>query len=140
MNIMTRKSLAACIKQAATDLGYCFHSGFDYRMNETIIAYPAVWLSPAKVVGVDGINEGRVKYRVALQMMTLAGKAGKEKKEEMWNGLEQNAIELYRKMAQSSLVSSVSVTECAPGEFSMTNHGELSVCLKMDVEMPFCNL
>lgn len=136
---MTRKLLTASLREAAVKLGYCFYSGFDYRMNETIIAYPAVWLLPPRVVGVEGLGEGRICYSLELQLMTLAGKSTPEEKEEAWGNLEWDAVELYRQVARSAGVLSATVLECAPGEFSMTNHGELSVSLKMEVEVPFCN-
>lgn len=137
---MTRKTLAQAIKEAALKLEYCFYSGFDYRMNETIIAYPAVWLSPPSIVAVEGRNEGKIRYRVALKLMKLAKKSSTQQKEEAWSQLEHDALEMCRAIACRREIASVKITECTPAEFSLTNHGELSMALRFDVEIPFCNL
>lgn len=137
---MTRKTLAQAIKEAALKLGYCFYSGFDYRMNETIVAYPAAWLSPPAIVAVTGRSEGRIRYRIALKLMKPAKKSSEEQKDEIWGQLERDALEMCRAMAGRKGIAAVEIAECAPAEFTMTNHGELSMALKFDVEIPFCNL
>ncbi len=137
---MTRKALAHALGEIAHGMEYCFYSGFSHRIGETIVAYPAMWLTPPEVTAVEGRAQGRVRYRVALQLMQLARKATPEQKEEILCALEEGALEVCRALESRCEVVSASLVGCTPAEFSLTNHGEISMTLKMDVEMPFCRI
>ncbi|MDR2885838.1 MAG: hypothetical protein LBU95_03535 [Rikenellaceae bacterium] len=152
---MTRKLLAQALQQTAHKLGYAFYSEFDHRMGETIIAYPTLWLSPPRIVAVEGRREGRIRYRITMHLMKLAQQAraagdgldfggqvaGPDgAREQLWCALEAGAIEVCRGLADSRHVAAATLMDCAPAEFSLTNHGEVSICLKMDVDMNFCNI
>lgn len=136
---MTSKTITQALREAAAGIGYSFCSGFDYRMQETIKAYPCLWLSPPKITAVKGRSEGRIRYRAAMHLMKLSGKAGGAQREEICSALEEDALAVYRSLAQDGRISAWLV-ECSPAEFSLTNHGEISVSLKMDIDVPFCNL
>ncbi len=138
---MTRKTLLNAIRDASLPLGYCFHSGPDAVIGQRIIAYPAVWLSPPKVIASSGWLEGRVTYRVSLHLMSLAAKKHKETEpEQVWEELEADALGLCRGLDQAEGISSATLIECAPSQFAITPHAEVAVTLKMDVVVPFCNL
>jgi hypothetical protein len=138
--IMTRKTLVQAVGQIAHKLGYAFYCHPDQRMADTIIAYPAMWLSPPRVVAVQGRLEGRMRYRIALHLMELAysGHSEEDESQERWCALEEAALEVCRALGENRNVTAATLTDCAPAEFSLTNHGERSMCLKMDVDMNFC--
>ena len=54
---MPRNQLSALIRKTAEKLGYHFYEGFEYRMNECALKFPAVWLSPPKTSRVEGRRE-----------------------------------------------------------------------------------
>ena len=60
---MLRNQLSAAVESAAQELGYGFRRGFEYRMGEVPIRFPAVWLVPPHVVRVEGREEGEIVYQ-----------------------------------------------------------------------------
>ena len=84
---MLRNQLSAAVESAAQELGYGFRQGFEYRMGEVPIRFPAVWLVPPHVVRVEGREEGEIVYRATLHLMT-ADTTSKPRKD---NGPKWNA-------------------------------------------------
>ncbi len=87
---MPRNQLSALIRKTAEKLGYHFYEGFEYRMNEGALKFPAVWLSPPKTSRVEGRRERKITYRVVLQLMQCNRKFDESAKIGYgtgWNGM-----------------------------------------------------
>lgn len=134
---MTRKLLISAVAEAAQECGYAFHTGFEYRINAELRELPALWLLPPKLTANDGREEGIRSYKVEFKLMITAEDNSPEKKERLWNMLEQTATGLCRLVEGNDFIRNVYGIECTPGEFSLTTRGELSMSVECSVDMPF---
>ncbi len=137
---MTRKTLVAAVKEAATELGLCFHSGFRHQMNQSIVAYPALWAVPPKIIAANGTREGQITYRTTVYLMSMEPKASQDAKDNTWELLEQTALQLARAIGEKKHIAGVTVTDCSPAEYALTNHGDIAVAMTFDARIFFCNL
>lgn len=135
---MLREKLNTAVKQAVTAEGYCFHSGFAYRINNEICQFPAAWLLPLQLSAVDGRHDGFVTYKATLYLMHLERKPKPETKERQWDEMERAALRIIDRITFSERVFNVSGIRCTPEENTLSNHGEISLKLECDVRLRFC--
>lgn len=135
---MTRKIVSDALAQAASAAGYAFHSGADYRIPTSIVAYPALWLTPPAIIALEGTHAGRIRYALRFHLMRITPK--KEQPGDPWEPLEADALAIHRLLRENRALREVEFKNCTPGEFALTNHGEVSVEVRMEVEAGFCEL
>ncbi len=131
---MTRKLLIETLRKIVSDCGYAFHTGFAYRMESELKTFPAVWLLPPRVIDTEGRCQGLKKYGVIIHLVC---NGVHRHKETCWSTMEKDVRTMYAALAQAECVKSVDALTCNPGEFSLTNRGELSLTSEFTVMMPF---
>ena len=134
---MTRDLLVEIVAQVATAYGYNFHTGEEHLINSSVRNYPAAWLTPPVVCARTGRREGEITWRLTLHFMALPD-AGVPA-ENTWRGLERDAIETVKGVAEFPEVCAVENVRCTPADRSLTVHGERSVALTCDVTMWYIN-
>lgn len=134
-----RQNIIGAIKNAAEKIGYDFESGFEYRINPTVTRFPAVWMAPPKLTAVRGRTESTALYKVKLYLMDAGAEKSPEQKETTWNSLEIDAVKLFRELQNNGRIVGLDAFECTPGEFSLTNHGELSMEVAFSVGTTNCD-
>ncbi len=135
---MPRNQLSALIRKTAEKLGYHFYEGFEYRMNECALKFPAVWLSPPKTSRVEGRRERKITYRVVLHLMQCNRKFDESAKNRVWDGLERDALRLTDRLTPQQNVFCTENISMAPAEFTLTRQGELSLRVEFDVRTDDC--
>ncbi len=135
---MKRTLLTELITQAARQQGYTPYSGAEARLDETAKAFPALWLSPAKLTGCSGRNEGYLTYRIEIFLAHTAGKMTPEAKDALWDRMETDAVGLYCSVAADPAVRQTRNLTCTPDENALTRHATLSMKVGFEVEIPFC--
>lgn len=130
---MKREQLTELLRGAAEARGYVFHTGEAHLAGSTVRVYPAAWLTPPIVRSHTGRDEGETTWRVVLHLMTLP--TGSCPAETVWQALEEDALQVARRIAASEAVCAVENTGCTPARKSLTVHGEISVALTCDVTM-----
>ena len=134
---MKRTQLISALRSAIEQVGYNFYSGFDYTISRTVKAYPAGWLNPVRITTVKGREQGRIVYQITLRLMELAPRDATSH-DEIWGVQESDALEIARLLAEADVVTDVADVKCTPAQFSLTNHGELSMTLDMNVGVLLC--
>lgn len=127
------------VRKAAESCGYKVFTGFQYRMQEEIMAFPAVWMLPVRLSGAEGRREGMLTYAVALYLMRLDRKHTAEEKERIWSDMELDALNIADRILAQNRVFVVENISTAPAERTLTHHGELSLKAEFEVKMSFCN-
>ena len=134
-----RNKITMLVRDAALSAGYTFFNGFPYRISQTRMEFPAVWLAPVQLVGLNGREQGTATYKVSLYLIEPNGGKDELQKEELWARMEVDAIGMVHALADVPAVFGVRNVQCIPGEFSLTSYGELSMNATMEVEILFCN-
>lgn len=136
---MLRKQLSAAVRRAAEKSGYHFHQGFEYRMNEDPVRFPALWLAPPRVVRVDGRDEGQIVYRVAMHLLRLNRRFDEQAKEQVWDEMELDALQVIGLVGPQQGVFCTENIALTPAEFTLTRQGELSLKAEFDARLYFPN-
>lgn len=132
-----RKNLIRHIQHAAESVGYTVYSGFHYRMNNTVCKFPAAWLSPLKIIRIEGREEGEITYRAELCLMKIDRNPTEENKELMWAEMEEDTLKVVEKLRQQERTLWVENTTASPNEYACTKHGELSLQVMFDIKVHF---
>lgn len=136
---MFREHLMQAVKEATTAEKYHFYSGFEYRIGTETKLFPAVWLLPAKLTGLQGREEGGLIYHVTLILLHLNHQYDEETKNRLWGKMEKQAYDIYNRLFLAEGVSHVTCFTTQPAEFTLTNHGELSLNVQFEVNFYFPN-
>ena len=139
IQIMLRNQLSAAVESAAQELGYGFRQGFEYRMGEVPIRFPAVWLVPPHVVRVEGREEGEIVYRATLHLMRLDRRYDEQAKERQWAEMERDALAMIGRIGKLQGIFCTGNIALTPAEFSLTRQGELSMKAEFDARLYFPN-
>ena len=134
-----RNQLSAAVESAAQELGYGFRQGFEYRMGEVPIRFPAVWLVPPHVVRVEGREEGEIVYRATLHLMRLDRRYDEQAKERQWAEMERDALAMIGRIGKLQGIFCTGNIALTPAEFSLTRQGELSMKAEFDARLYFPN-
>lgn len=134
-----RQNVTDAIKNAAEKIDYAFGTGFEYRINPSVTRFPALWMAPPKLTDVKGRTESTAHYKIKLYLMAAGAASTPEQKDAIWNSLEQDAVKLVREIQNNGRIVGLSGLECAPGEFSLTNHGELSMEVSFSIGITNCS-
>lgn len=125
------------LKEAIDSVNYTLYCGMQYNINDRLKLLPAAWLLPAKLIKTEGCKRGNIIYETTIYLMCAGKHLSEDQKTECWDRLESDALEIYKRMADHPDISSVGGLQCVADEFSLSNHGELSITMKFSVEMPF---
>lgn len=136
---MTRALLNNYIRQEAKKLRYTCYEGFVHRAGTDTDWFPALWIAPLQLAGVEGRQERRIKYRVAVCLMHLNDRYTERQKEALWTKMEQDAIMLFTGLAVQDHMAAVRNLSCKPDELSRTGAGELSMNVEFEAELFECN-
>lgn len=139
IQIMLRNQLSAAVESAAQELGYGFRQGFEYRMGEVPVRFPAVWLVPPRVTRVEGREEGEIVYRATLHLIRLDRRYDEQAKERQWAEMERDALAMIGRIGKQQGVFCTGNIALTPAEFSLTRQGELSMKAEFDARMYFPN-
>lgn len=131
-------NLMATVRKAVEEVGYAFFSGPDRGLNGGVKSLPAAWLSPVRLVSVEGRSEGYFRYAVTLRLMKPGRGLSPQQRERLWAQLEHDAVAVCRRMEYTGPVCAVDRIGCVPDEGSLTTHGELSVTMTCTVAVMFC--
>ncbi len=134
-----RNKLITLVKEAARNESYAFFSGFPYKIPQTAMEHPALWLTPPQLSELNGRQRGSTVYKLSAYIVEPDGGRDEQQKEEVWAKMERDAISIARRVADSPAVFGVRKVQCTPGEYTLTSYGELSMNLSMEVEILFCN-
>lgn len=134
---MFRERLSAALETAVRKTGYAFYRGFEYRLNEKPLRFPAVWCVPPKMIRIDGREEGEATYRVTLHLMEKNLRYDETLKERAWDRMEQDALRIIRRTEPCDGIFCAENIVLTPAEFSLTVHGELSIKAEFDVRTDF---
>ena len=104
---MTRALLNNYIRQEAKKLRYTCYEGFVHRAGTDADWFPALWIAPLQLAGVEGRQERRIKYRVAVCLMHLNDRYTERQKEALWTKMEQDAIMLFTGLAVQDHMAAV---------------------------------
>lgn len=137
---MKRHELTAALCAAARQEGYAFFTGHESEIARTVRTFPAAWLTPPQLTALDGRQEGQAVYRVRLHLFRLRGGASPAERDKLWEALETDALAIVRTLDGSAAVRAVGVVDTTPAEGVYTSAGELSLTLRIDVRLHFCNL
>ncbi len=136
-NDMFRERLSAALEAAVRKTGYAFYRGFEYRLNEKPLRFPAVWCVPPKMIRIDGREEGEATSRVTLHLMEKNLRYDETLKERAWDRMEQDALRIIRRTEPCDGIFCAENIVLTPAEFSLTVHGELSIKAEFDVRTDF---
>ena len=136
---MLRNQLSAAVESAAQELGYGFRQGFEYRMGEVPIRFPAVWLVPPHVVRVEGREEGEIVYRATLHLMRLDRRYDEDAKDRQWAEMDRGALAMIGRIGKLQGIFCTGNIALTPAEFSLTRQGELSMKAEFDARLYFPN-
>lgn len=134
---MHRNDLIEAVAEAARDCGLCFHSGYEYRMNEALKEMPALWLSHIEIAKQKGINEGIRTYAVRMFIIDMPQISGATDPEALWQRMEEKASSICTSLAQAQCIKNISDVELAAARDSVTNRGEISMAMKMNIHIPY---
>lgn len=137
---MTREKMIAAITEAVESLNYTLYTGMEYRINDFVKVFPSAWLTPSKLLKINGRERGSVVYAVAIHLMNSGKQLTENEKTVVWSRMEREAIDIYRKLSIHEDVTSVDDLQCVPAEFILSNHGEISLTMNFNLEIPFCSL
>ncbi len=135
---MTRKKLTDAIAAVAERCGFAFQTGFAYRIALGLGRLPAAWLHPPVLTRTQGRREGFKTYSAEMELIEKYGGNEAAAKEEQWDSLEAQAARICSLLGECAEIREVSNIALAPAELSLTAQGELSLNLKFEVTMPFC--
>ncbi|MFI3265697.1 MAG: hypothetical protein R3Y15_00920 [Rikenellaceae bacterium] len=135
---MIRKNLTNAVAAAAIKCGYSFFCGDAKRISRELNAVPAAWLTPIEAVGVSGVMQGEITYKVTLKLIEIDRHLDEQGKQEMICKMEQHAMSIYRELCQNIDVKSVSDLKWSPMEYVYTAQGEISLNISMLVSTVFC--
>ncbi len=135
---MTRRKLIAALKKAAEGCGYMFHTGLEHHLNNEVNHFPALWLLPPKVVATQGREAGTKRYEATLYLLETCSKGSEQEKEFCWTRMEETSSAICRALCESEAVRYAEIESEIPDAYSLTNHGEVSLKVKLKVELPFC--
>ena len=127
------------IRNIAEKLHYTCYEGFIARAGTEIGWFPAIWITPPKLIGVEGRQERKIQYRTSLLLLQLNDRYNEQQKNAIWAQMEQDAISLFTQLAEQDRVNNVSKLSCKPEEFAHTGAGELSLNIEFDAELLDCN-
>lgn len=136
-NDMFRQQLSAALETAVREAGYAFYRGFEYRLNEKPLRFPAAWCAPPKMIRIDGRREGEATYRVTLHLMEKNLRYDETLKEQAWDRMERDALRIIRRAESCDEMFCAENIALTPAEFSLTVHGELSMKAEFDIRTDF---
>lgn len=134
---MFRSRLLCLIREEAEKAGYDFHNGFLYRIARSNLRFPALWMEPPILTGVEGRDEGLLTYHLTLHLMTSDRKYPETEKEAQWETMEARTLELLRNLTARKEIFHIGKIGCTPSEYALTNRGELSLKAEFDVRFAF---
>ena len=134
-----RNRIIALVQDNAQRAGYTFFNGFPNRISTTAMKFPALWLTPVQLVGMNGREKGSMTYKISMYMIEPNDGKNELQKEEEWEKMESSMIEMTKVIADEPNILCVRNICCVPGEFSLTGYGELSMNMTMEIEVMFCN-
>lgn len=135
---MLRETITKALKEAAQINGYGFYAGFDYRINDEHIIFPAAWTIPIQITKIEGRKEGYVTYKVTTHLMQTERKITEEKKEILWAKMEKDAIKIIDCIRPKSTIFNIENITMEPAEFKLSKNGEISLKTTFDVKIYFC--
>ncbi len=127
------------VRNAVAAEGYTFYSGFEYRIRRETSLFPAGWMIPPKLTATQGREEGVATYGVTLQLLELNRQYDEPEKVRIWDRMEEKAMRIINRITPAEGVSEARNLTAEPGEFGLTNHGELSLKVGFEVKMFFPN-
>lgn len=134
---MSREILVGAVSAAAAECGYGFYTGPEYRMDAEIASTPALWLLPAHLEKTEGLNEGVRHYKTTIKFIRDCTDNSPQAKEKLWTSMEGDAAAFCLALCGHERIKSATGLQYAPAEFSLTNRGELSLSVTLDVQVPF---
>ncbi len=132
---MVRILLNNYIKQLAQSMQYAWYTGFVHRAGTVAEWFPALWMTPLKLVGVEGRQERRISYKVEFYLMRLNERYTEHAKEKVWARMEKEAVEIYTQLALQNNVIALRNLRCSPNETAYTGAGELSLQVEFEIEL-----
>lgn len=127
--------LFSAVRAAAEGLGYSFFAGNALAVAGRINSFPAVWLTPPKLMSASGREERTNVYRVSICFMMEAAPRAQE---EAWEVLQADARELCALLNEGKAVERVFNIRCTPNAKPLSHHGELGVTAEFDAQMFSC--
>lgn len=134
---MFRSRLLCLIREEAERAGYDFHNGFAYRIARSNLRFPALWMEPPSLTGVEGRDEGLLTYHLTLHLITSDRKYPETEKETQWETMEARTLELLNKLIARPEIFHIGKIGCTPAEYTLTNRSELSLKVEFDVRFAF---
>lgn len=136
---MMREKMIVALTDAVRSKNYTLYTGVEYRINEQIKMLPAAWLIPPKLIRIEGRNHGMATYAVAMHLMTGGKYLSEDQKFVAWSTLEQDAIAIHNMLNSHANITSATDLQCLPAEFTLSNHGEISVGVSFNIQIGFCS-
>lgn len=136
---MHRNNLIEAVAKAARDCGLCFYSGYEYQINEALKQIPALWLSNLEGTKHNGINEGVRTYAVKMFIIDVPPASKAAEPEAVWLQMETKADRICSSLAEAECVKNVSDIELSASRNSITNRGEISMTVKLNIHVPYIN-
>lgn len=124
--------LFAAVRVAAESLGYAFMAGNAGAVAGRMDSFPAVWMTPPKLVAATGCEERTDIYRLSLGMMALAGDADQK---EVYGILDTDARELCGMVGAADAVVRVYNMKYTPNMKPLTHFAESGITVEFDAEL-----
>lgn len=136
---MKREKLIQAIEDAARTYELEFQTGYQHQINEQLKNTPTLWLESIEKAKIEGVGEGLITYAIKLIMIDISYGQGLWEPEASWRKMENKAAGICLYIANTECVKSISDVEYTAGQSSITNRGEISMSIKMNVQIPFQN-
>ena len=136
---MYRNNVIEAVAEAAKICELNFHNGFEYQMNEVLQKVPALWLSYLEAAKHKGINDGVRTYSAKMLIIDMPQKSTAKNPETLWLQMEKNATKICSLIAEAECIKNISDVEFSATTNSLTNRGEVSIQIKMNIHVPFIN-
>lgn len=130
---MNRKKLLQAFHSLATADGYTFYSADDDSLSQTIKAYPAMWLSPPVFASKEGRTHGKATYSVTLHALQSCHKLPPSMREQIWQQLEEELLNLFTKLSEQEFVIAVEELTIRHSSQTLSTHAEVAATATADV-------
>ena len=132
---MKRNLLISALGNAASDRGYDFICAHSIGIAAKMPSVPAAWLTPPKLISVQGRVERRDTYRISLRLLNKSIVMGGGSLNEALDVMEQDADNIISALRDAVNVRRVFGVKYVPEQDVWTRNGGHALLVEFDVEL-----